>query len=399
VELSSAPVQRLKRTIERFAISPDDRWVVYLADNDVDDVFELYSVPIEGGASVKLNGPLVAGGAIDHYSFRISPDGGTVVYVADQETVTVREIYAVPIAGGPAVKLNGPMVTAGDVQAFRFIPNEGAVVFMADAEINGIYELYRATLDGQSTQRLTPGFAQGVGVWPPNELDKAFILTPDGRILIYRANPEFGFELFSLDLSWGVTTKISGPMQPLGHVEAWEVSSNSTGVVYRADQEQDDVFEGYATVVTGGPVTKVNPPLVAGGDVTTIKFGPDGERIIYVADQKVDGVLNRYTVARPGEPPRAINEDITASPSMGAVLLPDSRFRLYVQGDIFATALRRAENMILVEEIPQGAISKFLISPNGRYAVYLADRDTLGVKELYSLDLHATTLGAAAAPP
>jgi len=48
---------------------------------------------------LKLNGGLVIGGSVQ--DFQISPDGSRVVYRADQDTVSARELYSVPIAGGP----------------------------------------------------------------------------------------------------------------------------------------------------------------------------------------------------------------------------------------------------------------------------------------------------------
>ena len=53
-------------------------------------------------------------------NFLISPDSSRVVYWADQQTNNVYELYSVPL-GGPAaagVKLNGAMVTGGYVIDF-----------------------------------------------------------------------------------------------------------------------------------------------------------------------------------------------------------------------------------------------------------------------------------------
>ncbi len=68
--------------------------MVYLADQDTDNVFELYSVPIGGPATagIKLNGTLVAGGDVSP-GFQISPDSGRVLYIADQDTDNVFELY------------------------------------------------------------------------------------------------------------------------------------------------------------------------------------------------------------------------------------------------------------------------------------------------------------------
>jgi hypothetical protein len=45
-----------------FQVSSDGSWVVFRADREADQVFDLYSAPIAGGMAVKLNGGLVTGG-------------------------------------------------------------------------------------------------------------------------------------------------------------------------------------------------------------------------------------------------------------------------------------------------------------------------------------------------
>ena len=75
--------------------------MVYWADQETDNVYELYSVPLGGpaAAGVKLNGAMVTGGYV--HNFLISPDSSRVVYLADQQTDNVYELYSVPL-GGPA---------------------------------------------------------------------------------------------------------------------------------------------------------------------------------------------------------------------------------------------------------------------------------------------------------
>ena len=65
---------------------------------------------------LKLSGEMQAAGDVG--SFIISPDESRVVYVADQQTDEVAELYSVPIGGGTATKLNGIMVGGGDVTSF-----------------------------------------------------------------------------------------------------------------------------------------------------------------------------------------------------------------------------------------------------------------------------------------
>ena len=80
--------------------SPNSQHVIYLADQDTSGVQQLYSVPLGGGVVAKLNGTLVSGGQVEDV-FLISPNSQRVVYVADQDTGGVNELYSVPLSGGP----------------------------------------------------------------------------------------------------------------------------------------------------------------------------------------------------------------------------------------------------------------------------------------------------------
>jgi hypothetical protein len=70
--------------------------VVYSAEQDTNNVNELYTVPIGGGVATKLNGALPSGGNVGLY-FRISPDGSTVVYnvYLHNNSYDISELYAV----------------------------------------------------------------------------------------------------------------------------------------------------------------------------------------------------------------------------------------------------------------------------------------------------------------
>ena len=80
--------------VTTFLISPDSRRVVYRANQQAINVFELYGTPLEGPAfaGIKLNGPLTINGSVKD-SFRIGPDNGRVLYIADQDTDEMSELY------------------------------------------------------------------------------------------------------------------------------------------------------------------------------------------------------------------------------------------------------------------------------------------------------------------
>ena len=83
----------LTSALQFFWVSPSEASVMYLADQDVNDVFELYRAHIGvNAAPEKVNGPLVSGG--DVYDFEFVPDGSKrVVYLADQLTDNQIELF------------------------------------------------------------------------------------------------------------------------------------------------------------------------------------------------------------------------------------------------------------------------------------------------------------------
>jgi hypothetical protein len=103
---------------DHYKISADSSQVVYRAHQDTYGVIELYSVPIGGGTTTKLSGPMVTGGDVDLSIYYISADCSRVVYKADQDTDEVFELYSTPIEKPPAPEIdvqgNGQSIPNGD---------------------------------------------------------------------------------------------------------------------------------------------------------------------------------------------------------------------------------------------------------------------------------------------
>ena len=103
---------------------------------------KLLSAGIEGGAAQTLVGPLSG-------NFRVSSffpflDSQNVFYLADQEQDNVFELYTVPIAGGPITKQNNPLPAGGDVTSAFPTPDSSKLVYNADQEEDGLFNLYLA---------------------------------------------------------------------------------------------------------------------------------------------------------------------------------------------------------------------------------------------------------------
>jgi uncharacterized repeat protein (TIGR01451 family) len=98
---------------EQFKVGPASHKLVYAGvESETEGILALYSVPLAGGASPqRLDGPMTDGGEVDPFTFQISPDDQTVVYRADQDVDEVFELYAtrsLPVADVRIHKATAP---------------------------------------------------------------------------------------------------------------------------------------------------------------------------------------------------------------------------------------------------------------------------------------------------
>jgi Tol biopolymer transport system component len=331
--------------------SPDGSRVVYCADQQTALVHELYSVPSGGGANTKLNGVLVNGGDVDPLGTRFSPDGSRVLYVADQDTDEAPELYSVPAAGGTPLKLNGPLVLGGRVASAsaRFNANGTRVLYVADQYTNSVDELFSVAASGGTPVKLNGTLIAGGDVSLTSSLFSA-----DGSRVVYRADQNLDnvFELYSVPSTGGISVKLNGSLVSAGDVveDSARVSPDSTRVLYIADEDTNEKFELYNVPISAGTPNKLSGPLLSQGDVTAAEFTPDGSRVIYLANEDSVSAFELYSVPSAGGTPTKISGPL-------------------VYG---------------------GNVTDFQISPNGQRVVYRADADTDGMFELYSASLSAS---------
>jgi hypothetical protein len=99
---------------------------VFMAAKDVAGTVELYASFDDGREIIKLNAQLVPGREV--VNFKVSPDGILVAYLADQDTDEQFELYTVPVDGGTAVKVSALFRSASDVQDdFKWAPDSSRI--------------------------------------------------------------------------------------------------------------------------------------------------------------------------------------------------------------------------------------------------------------------------------
>ena len=294
-----------------WTFSPDSRWILYEADQEIDGQFALYSMPASGGTSTRLGSARFWKG---DPLFHISPDSSTVLFRADVDADGVEDLVTVPIGGGQHVKLNDD-ITPGWSNDFAFSPDGQAILFAGLPDTSG---LYRVPVEGGTPVRLDGPMVPGIRV-------SDFAIAPDSSTAVYRTirDADEVLELYSVPLSGGESTKLNGSLPPGGSVGRepyqeffYTISPDGATVVYLSDQEVDGRQELYSVPIDGGVPTKLHGELVPGTQIEayTIEFrtvvegfaiSPDGSTVVYNATP-VAGGEGLYAVAIGGGPARKL---------------------------------------------------------------------------------------------
>lgn len=287
------PVQIWGVREDSFWISPDSQRVVYWGDIDSHNA-GVFSVPLEGPASatIQLSRHLTPGSSVLGGTVQISPDSSRVIYIADQQVNNVNELYSVPI-GGPAiqgVKLNGTLPTDGNVDEFFISPDSQWVVYAADQETQGDLDLFSVPIEG----------ALGGGVRINRATPATFklhsrytLISPDSSRVVYLeslGNVSDTAQLFSTPIDGPPTAAVRlNRVLAAGGSVYWHflIAGGVGRVVYMADQDTDEEVNLYSVPIAGpeGEGVVINRSLGINGDVRWFSVSPDGLHVAYTADR------------------------------------------------------------------------------------------------------------------
>lgn len=387
-------------------ISPDSKYVVYRADQDAFAVEELYSVPIEGPASagVKLNDLLPLGGDVAFKKFAISPDSSRVVYIADQENDEVDEIYSVPITGSssPNIKLNDPLPSGGDIDSFKMSLDSRLVIYRADQDTNNIMELYTVHIRGGEPVKLNHKMELERG--SVGDDVHTFELSPNGETVVFEASwlthinnyPEWEntfyfniYELFSVPVNgpaseeiklWGPTEKagygngdrdVSEAVLHAANHPICEINFNHQGdiMVYRSEYPNVGYCVLWRVPVDGSSqaVQLYSAVDSTYPEVKAYQVTKDDSKVVYSMAYDVDLTANT-------------NQSLT-TPSNSAETKLTALFSVPIN------CAGEASQKINGPLVDGGSVTNWHLSPNNREATYRADQDTLNIHELYLADL------------
>jgi len=384
-----------------YRLSPDGKYAVYAADQRVDGIIELFSVPIAGGPVVRLNPEFGANSRILSSFFQISPDSTRVVYSADQRVDGIFELFSVPITGGNAISLNSNSTATSRIARFSISPDSSRVVYAGDLLTDEQDELFMVSINGGQSIRLNSNFVE-------NGEALSWRVSPDSSRVIYLADQIVNAEreLFSVPITGGTPIRLLPSMVSGGSVRQYQISPDGQRVIYQADRRTENQDELFSVPIAGGVTLRLSPNLIANGDVTgLITISADSQRVIFLADHETDGVTNLFSApinqgsATILNPILSANEEVGSfaiSPDASRVVystdrLSNDRFRLWSVPIEGGTSFQISATSFFVNS---DVVAGFKISSDSQHVVYRADTFIDDAFALFSVPILGPNFGS-----
>ena len=379
--------------------SPDSSRLAYMADQDIDEKKELYTVFPDGTGNVKVSGTMIDGGNVS-VIFRWSPDSSQLAYKADKDIEGTFELYTVLPDGMDNIKVSGSLVAGGNVLDFQWAPDSSRLAYRADQNSDEVRELYTVSPGGMDNVKVSGNMVAGGNV----SHSVYYKWSPDSSRLAYMADEDTDWviELYTVFPDASNNNKVSGPMVGGGTVSRFRWSPDSSHIAYLADKETDGTDELYTVLPGGRDNIKISGPMVADGDVWDFRWAPDSFRVAYSADEETDTIGELYTVFP--DSTNNIKVSGTMIPRGGVSSLggfywsPDSsRLAYRANQDIYKsfelyTVFSDGTDNIKVsgDVVTDGNVGYFKWSPDSSRLAYMADQNTDEMYELYTVFSDAT---------
>jgi Tol biopolymer transport system component len=367
--------------------------VVFIANADMVMQFELFASFDNGDEIIKLSAPLINLGNV--VEFEVSPDGLWVAYKADQEEDDKFELYVVPITGGVPVNVSRRFGEITEVEDFDWSPNSFWIAFRAfnplSGPTGGNIELFTNQPDGNSSAKVSIAPVQGQEV-------REFAWAPDSQQLAYTVNvnqilPD-KFELYTTSPGSQDNILITSVLPDFADVKDIDWSPDSDWIAFLADILIVDVNELFAAKPSSpaGLLVPISGTLVNGGQVGSFAWAPDSSRVAFLANKDVNNQIELYSVQPNGDDLEEVS-DLGASGNVIAFAwAPDASLLAYTANpdpitaafELFTARPDGSFSSIKISGASiEGDVDTFHWAPNSDYIAYRADQDVIDRLELY----------------
>ncbi|HEX6886276.1 MAG TPA: hypothetical protein VF530_23075 [Planctomycetota bacterium] len=331
--------------------------------------------------STRLNG-LLAPGRGSLAAFRMAPDGSTAVYSAQQDSEAF-DLYRVALAGGPSTRLNTPSADSLlDPHRFEITPDSAHVVFFTTTGLRR--DLFAAPLAGG------PAIELDDRPWTDGRLvDSRVALTPDGQRVLYVVSNDLGQRaLASVSIVGGTPVFLAGP----GAAGLPLVSPDSAQAVFLAALDVPGRLEVYRVPVDGSaPPVRLSPPPTRNGFASSLVLSPDGQRVVFTSTLDTNRPVV-YSVPVDGGPAVALDPASNTNVSPIPVLTADGARVLFQDGVGLALLSSPIDGGVpAVPLAPSLRINSFQSSPDGSRVVLVENASSAGAR-LFSVPAAGGTL-------
>jgi Tol biopolymer transport system component len=408
--------------VAAFLISPDGISVAYVADQDTAGVFELYVVPVEktfGETAVKVSGTMAGNGILQlpsgEYVFEWAPDSSRIAYVADQNTISVFELFSSTPDGTEndiVSDLPDPDQSTNpdpDVENFEWEPNSTLIAYIADQETDEVFELYVAPFDGQTPNdsntpnaiKVSGTTLDGNGIKelePVPSGEFAFAWAPDSSRLAFLADQLIDaideFELYTNLPNGTSIRRISGKQGDAGQVEEFAWAPNSLQIAYLSNQNQIAAIDLYTARPDVSSSFQLNSSgLEPGQEVSAFKWSPDSTRIAFISDRAFTGFFRLFTTSPNNNNNVLVSGGLTVTSDVTVFeWAPDSLQLAYVVirlgniFELFTTQRSVAISTRITRRLADDDEEDFDWAPDSSRIAYIADENTLDEFELFTVN-------------
>ena len=303
------PLTNPDRDVQNFEREPNSTLIAYIADQDTNEVFELYVSPSDNNTpNVKVSGTILDGSGIKElapvpsgeFAFAWAPDSSRLAFLADRliDGIDEFESYTNLPNGTNILRISGPQ--GGDssqVEEFAWAPNSRQIADRANQNLITAIDLFTALPDvsssfQQNSSGLEPGQKVAAFKWSPDSLRIAFISD--------RSFTDF-FRLFTTSPNNNNNVLVSGGLAATSDVTVFKWAPDSLRIAY-VSILIGDVFELLTTLRDVEPSTLISSSL-AGDDEEDFAWSPDSSRIAYIADRNIINEFELFTSTRDGDTP------------------------------------------------------------------------------------------------
>ena len=263
--------------------TPDGQRILYL--QQFNNRRQLFSLPAQGGTPIRLQ---ELDQNVEPSSIRIAANSQRVIYALG--SFFEAELYSVPTTGGSPVSLDTTSLTA----SITFVNNDQQVLYQVENP-DGLRLI--SVTGGSPTAIDGPGALDGdVGFLSGRSKN----ITPDQTNIVYRARRNIPngtiFDLRSVS-SMGGTPRILEPM----NTAQFSITPDSKQVIYtsRDTSNGDDIRMLFAVDVTGGEPKNISGELPFMSSVSDFQISPDSTTVVFRADKDIFDKFELFAVTLP----------------------------------------------------------------------------------------------------